>query len=271
MKYSENQGLGKKERVFLSKLLRDTKNTIVAKQAAEIWQVNETQAAKRLALFNKKGWLERIHQGVYIPVPLESLTSDIIPEEPFSIAAELFEPCYIGGVNAVNYWSLTEQLFKTVTVMTQRLVQDRKPVIAGTEFLLHTLKSRYFYGLKTVWLSNVKVKISDPSRTLVDMLMFPKYCGGINFIAEVLNNYCNSDMKSIDTLISYLEQSKNGAALKRLGFLLELNIPEEKQLINYCSNNLTTGYAKLNPEQSCEKLITRWRLWVPESWKEKIK
>lgn len=63
---------------------------------------------------------------------------------PFAIAAELFAPCYIGGVNAANYWDLAEQLFRTVTVMTQKVVQDRKPIIAGTEFIIHTLKSRYF-------------------------------------------------------------------------------------------------------------------------------
>jgi predicted transcriptional regulator of viral defense system len=274
MKYSNNQllaGIGKKERIFLSELLRSTKNIIVVKQAAEIWQISEVQAAKRLAYLKKKGWLERVRQGVYIPVPLDSLTSAVVPEEPFAIAAELFAPCYIGGMNAANYWDLTEQLFRTITVMTERPVQNRKPIIAGTEFLIHTLKPRYFYGLKTIWLSDIKVKISDPSRTLVDMLMFPEYCGGIRFIADVLNNYFHSQMKDIDKLVNYLKQGKNGAALKRLGFLLELNIPEEKYLISYCANNLTTGYAKLNPGQICEKLVTRWRIWVPMSWKDKIK
>ncbi|MDP1615139.1 MAG: hypothetical protein Q8L68_05015, partial [Methylococcales bacterium] len=138
MNYSKNKplaGLGKRERIFLSELLRNTKNTIVAKQASEIWKISKVQAAKRLALFHKKGWLERIRQGVYIPVPLDSLSSDVVPEEPFAIAAELFAPCYIGGVNAANYWDLTEQLFRTVTVMTQKVVQDRKPIIAGTEFI----------------------------------------------------------------------------------------------------------------------------------------
>lgn len=272
MKYSENTlgGLGKEERAALSALLRVIKITITPGQAAEIWQLNEVQAAKRLASYSKKGWLERIRQGVYIPVPLDSLTSDVIPEEPFAVAAELFSPCYIGGVNAANYWDLTEQLFRTVTVMTEKTIQNRKPVIAGNEYILHTLKSRYFYGLKTVWLAGVKVKVSDPSRTLVDMFMFPDFCGGLRFIVDVLGNYLSSDMKNIDQLIQYLSKSQNGAALKRLGFILELKFPEEQQLIEYCAQNLTAGYAKINPDQSCEKLITRWRVWIPKSWKERM-
>lgn len=272
MKYSEDNslgGLGKQERAFLSVLLRETKTTITPSQAAIIWQINEVQAAKRLASYNQKGWLERIRQGVYMPVPLDSLTSDVVPEEPFAIAAELFSPCYIGGLNAANYWDLTEQLFRTVTVMTEKMVQNRKPVIAGTEYILHTLNPKYFYGLKTVWLAGVKVKISDPTRTLVDMLIFPDFCGGSRFVVDVLGDYLRSDMKNIDQFIEYLGKSKNGAALKRLGFILELNFPEEQRLIEYCSQNLTTGYAKLNPAQPCEKLITRWRVWVPESWKER--
>ena len=273
MEYSKNMplgGLGKLERASLSVLLRNTNTTITPRQAAEIWQLNPVQAAKRLAWYKQKGWLQRIRQGVYIPVPLVSLSSDVVPEEPFAIAAQLFSPCYIGGVNAANYWDLTEQLFRTVTVMTEKMIQNRKPVIAGTEFILHTLKPKYFYGLKTVWLASVKVKISDPTRTLVDMLMFPDFCGGLRFIIDVLANYFQSDMKNIDQLIEYLDKAQNGAALKRLGFLLELNFAEEKRLIEYCAQNLTTGYAKLNPTQSCEKLVTRWRIWVPEAWKDKF-
>lgn len=273
MKYSKKNilaGLGKLERASLSQLWRDTKTTITSKQAAEIWQLNPVQAAKRLAWFNKKGWLERIRQGVYIAVPLDSLTSDIVPEEPFVIATQVFSPCYIGGVNAANYWDLTEQLFRTVTVMTEKIVINRKPILADTEYILHTLKPQYFYGLKTVWLEGVKVKISDPTRTLVDMLMFPNFCGGLGFIVDVLSNYLKSDMKNIELFIEYLKKASNGAALKRLGFLLELKFPEEQGLIKYCAQNLTTGYAKLYPAQPCEKLVTKWRVWVPESWKERV-
>lgn len=273
MKYSLNTplgGLGKIERASLSALLRNTNATITSNQAAEIWQLDQTQASKRLALYNQKGWLKRIRQGTYISVPLASLSSNIVPEEPFAIATQLFSPCYIGGVNAANYWDLTEQLFRTVTVMTEKMLQNRKPIIAGTEYILHTLQPKYFYGLKTVWLAGVKIKISDPTRTLVDMLMFPDFCGGLRFIVDVLENYFNSDMKNIDQFIEYLDKANNGAALKRLGFLLETSFSVEQRLMEYCAKNLTTGYTKLNPVQPCEKLVTRWRVWVPESWKKKI-
>jgi len=79
--------------------------------------------------------------------------------------------------------------------------------------IVHTLKPKYFYGLKTVWLDGIKVKISDPTRTLVDMLMFPEFCGGLRFIIEVLENYFKSNTRNIDQFIEYLQRAKNGAAL----------------------------------------------------------
>jgi predicted transcriptional regulator of viral defense system len=102
------------------------------------------------------------------------------------------------------------------------------------------------------------------------MLMFPNFCGGLRFIVDVLRNYLQSDMKNNDQFIEYLSKSQNGAALKRLGFILEHNFSEEQKLIEYCAKNLTTGYAKLNPTQACEKLVTHWRVWVPNAWKDNM-
>ena len=270
MKYSDESqisGLGKLERKRLSKLLRNTQATISVSEAACIWKMDRSHAAKILSIYNKKGWLKRIASGIYMSVPLRSQTSDIVPEEPFAITEKLFSPCYIGGVNAANYWDLTEQIFRTITVMTEKLVIKRTQKIAGIEYILHTLKPRYFFGLKSVWFNDVKVKISDPTRTMVDMLMFPSFCGEIRFIEEVLNNYLNSKYKDIDLFVEYLKKANNGAAIKRLGFLLEVNSSKENQLIDYCKNNLTSGYAKLSPSLKCSKLITKWHLWVPENWK----
>ncbi len=273
MKYSnqaQNLGLGQLERQRLSELLRNTKVAITVIQAAKVWGMDRSQAAKILSSYNKKGWLKRIARGVYISVPLSSKSPDVVPEEPFAVAEKLFSPCYIGGVNAANYWDLTEQIFRSITVMTEKLVTNRTQEIAGIEYQLHTLKPEYFFGLKSVWLSDVKVKISDPTRTLVDMLMFPKFCGGIRFIEDVLINYFNSDYKDSDLFIDYLKTANNGAAVKRLGFLLEVNFPDETKLIDFCMKNLTAGYIKLAPSLDCPRLISRWRLWVPERWKGKL-
>lgn len=272
MKYTNQDlpaGLGKTERERLSKLLRGTQVTILVAEAANILNMEPEAVVKLLSWYAKKGWLKRIRQGVYLPVALESPTSDIILEEPFVIAEKLFSPCYIGGMNAANFWGLTEQLFRTITVMTQKPVKKRNPNIAGTEYVIHTIKPQYFFGLKSHWFNDVKVQISDPTRTIVDMAIFPQFCGGLRFVSDVFQSYIKSKHKDIDLLIEYLDKAKNGAAIKRIGFLAEKFFSDEENLINYCLVNLTKGYIKLAPNIDCPRLIRRWRLGVPNNWKEK--
>lgn len=265
---SDPKGLGKKEGHKYSALLRQTKGTISVAQAEKTLDLTNNRAAMLLARFAKKGWLKRISYGVYIPVPPESPTSDIVAEEPFVIAQKLYDPCYIGGMNAANYWDLTEQIFQTITVMTQKKVRDRQPEIAGAQYIIHSIKPSYFFGLKSIWFDNVKVSISDPTRTIVDMMLFPQFCGGLTFISDVLQSYFNSKYKDVELLVQYLEKAQNGAAIKRLGFLVEKYYPDEEQLINYCLNNITKGYSKILPTIKCDSLIRRCNLWVPTHWKE---
>lgn len=266
MKYT--MGLGKLEREQYAALLRGCKVTISVAEAAQILDLEPNKAAMLLARLARKGWLNRIAYGVYIQVPVESSTGDSIAEDPFVIAEKLFSPCYIAGMNAANYWGLTEQLFRTITVMTQKPVRDTTPTIAGSDYVIHSIKPLYFFGLETVWIDNVKVKISDPSRTLVDMAMFPKFCGGTRFFADVLESYYHSEAKDFDLVVQYLKMAQNGAAIKRLGFLIEKYFPKEEKFIDYCLKNLTKGYIKLSSGIECPRLIKRWRLWVPENWKE---
>jgi predicted transcriptional regulator of viral defense system len=83
----------------------------------------------------------------------------------------------------------------------------------------------------------------------------------------MLENYLRSENKNLEQLIEYCEKLGNGAVFKRLGFLLEKIAPDETKAIEECYKRLTTGNAKLDPKLINVKLITRWRLWVPEKWK----
>ncbi len=105
-------------------------------------------AAKMLARWAKKGWLSRVRRGIYVPIPLESRTTDVPLEEPWIIAERLFAPCYIGGWSAAEYWNLTEQIFRTVVVMTLQKPRDRPPNIKGTNFLIRTVSENALFGVK---------------------------------------------------------------------------------------------------------------------------
>lgn len=259
-------GLGKEDRKRLSAIVRETKGTISVKEAADILKVSSTDAAKMLSRWAKKGWLSRVRRGIYILVPLESSTPDVPLEDLWAIAERLFSPCYIGGWSAAEYWDLTEQVFRTTVVMTTQKPRDRSPVIKGASFMLRTISEKALFGMKPVWRGRVKVSVSDPSRTIVDMLSDPKLGGGIRSTVDMFLNYLKSENSDIELLIGYAKRLGNGAVFKRLGFLLERFAPDQKSSINECRSQLTKGNVKLDPALKVNKLVTRWRLWVPESW-----
>ncbi|MEI9476184.1 MAG: type IV toxin-antitoxin system AbiEi family antitoxin domain-containing protein [Deltaproteobacteria bacterium] len=256
-------GLGKIDRERLAKLIRGTKGTISVPEAAKILRVTPSDVSKMLSRWTGKGWLSRVRRSLYIPVPLESRTADVPLEDPWIVAERLYSPCYIGGWSAAEYWGLTEQIFRTIVVMTVQKPRDRKPVIKGTTFLLRTVSEKAMFGLKPVWRGQVKVSVSDSTRTILDMLSDPQLGGGIRPTSDMFKNYLKSKNKNMDLLIEYADRLGNGAVFKRLGFLLEQFAKDEQSAIDLCRAKLTKGNARLDPKITAGKLITRWRLWIP--------
>jgi predicted transcriptional regulator of viral defense system len=259
-------GIGKLSRERLAEVLRAIKGTASVSQVAEILGVSSTEAAKILSRWHEKGWVSRVKRGLYVPVPLEASSADEPLEDTWMIADKLYAPCYIGGWSAAEFWDLTEQIFRTTIVMTRQAPRDRNPVIKGARFLLCTVSDMKMFGLKPVWRGQVKVSVSDPTRTILDMLADPRLGGGIRSVQDMLLNYLHSDVKNLDLLVDYADRLGNGAVFKRLGFLLERNASDEKAAMEKCAQRLTKGNTRIDPKLKAERLVSRWRLWLPESW-----
>ena len=133
--------------------------------------------------------------------------------------------------------------------------------------MIRTVSEKAMFGLKPIWRGRVKISVSDPTRTIIDMLGNPELGGGIRSVKDMLVNYLNSGAKNLELLIEYADRLQNGAVFKRLGYLLETLEPDAQKAIDQCRLKLTAGYAKLDPKLNNKNLITRWRLWVPENWK----
>lgn len=259
-------GLGKKARKRLSKVLRGMTGTISVSRAASILDLPPDKTAKLLCRWSEQGWISRVKRGVYVPVPLEAASPDVALEDSWAIAEKLFAPCYIGGWSAAEHWGLTEQIFRTIIVMTTQKPRNRRPNIKGTDFLLRTVSPKTMFGLNPVWRGQVKVAVSDPARTIVDMLDDPRLGGGMRPIVDILPNYLKSGTEGSVRLVGYAKRLGNSAVFKRLGFLLESVAPEETEAIKSCLLNMKTGNVKLDPALESGRLVTRWRLWVPKNW-----
>jgi len=259
-------GLGKESRNRLARVMRETKGTVSVRQVADILQWAPDKAAKMLSRWATQGWVSRVQRGLYVFIPIEARSTDIALEDPWIVADQLFSPCYIGGWSAAEYWELTEQIFRTIVVMTTRKPRNRKPVIKGSSFLLRTIPENALFGMKPVWRGQVKVKVSDPTRTVLDMLNNPALGGGLRPMVDVFSTYMASKDKDADLLIKYAVRLGNGAVFKRLGFIATRYVPREQALIESCRTRLTKGNAKVDPSMPADKLITAWNLWVPANW-----
>ena len=253
-------------RARLAAVLRATKDVVTIDAAAQTLGLDRSAAAKLLSRWREQGWLRRIGQGLYVPVPLDLASSEQVVEDPWVLVPILFGQCYIGGWTAAHHWELTEQLFNQTVVFTTRRIGEKNVTAQGVVFLLHHAAKKRLFGLKQVWRGTTRVNISDPARTLIDMLAMPDTGGGIDHVAECVAAYLTTPGSDRALLIRYAEQFGNGAVFKRLGFLAQTRLHDE-ELAAACRERLTQGYARLDPALPCPQLVTAWRLWVPERWK----
>lgn len=261
-------GINKNNRGKLALLIRNVKGLITVRDAARILGIPNKAASVILTHFVDNGWLARIKQGVYTEIPIEASIPEAVIEDSWAITEKLFAPCYVGGWSALEYWGLTEQVFTTTLVFTSTKIRNLSPEIKGAKFLLRVVYPENFFGLKVVWRNNGKIQVSDPSRTMVDILSDPGLAGGIRPVMDALKNYLGSKYNNQELLTQYASKLGNKAVFKRLGFLLEYLDSKEEILITACKNNLSAGNAKLDPALGADALVTRWKLFIPENWRK---
>lgn len=225
-----------------------------------------TDAAKLLARWVGQGWLVRIRRGLYAPVPLEATSSEQVLSNPWVLVEQVFAPGYVGGWSAAEHWNLTEQIFRGICVLTAKPVRRKQQILQGVTFIVRHIQPTAIFGTRTVWEGKTKVQVSDPHKTIIDILSDPSLGGGITHVEACIREYLGSSDADLKTLIAYGDRLKNGAVFKRLGFLLSRSPKPDRAAIDACSQRLSKGNAKLDPALPGGRLMTRWRLWVPRGW-----
>jgi predicted transcriptional regulator of viral defense system len=163
------------------------------------------------------------------------------------VANEVWNPCYFTGWTAASHWSLTEQVFRTTVLKTAQRVRSSRERLLDSEYLLsHVGGDELEWGLESVWHEEVRLKIADPARTVVDILDEPRLAGGIRHAAEILDTYL--DEHDPLSLVGYGDRLGNRTVFKRLGYLVEALGREELELLAECHDRLSAGIAQLDPD-----------------------
>lgn len=260
--------LGKKERAQFSQILRANLPTITPGNVAQVLEISRVRATLFLTTLAKKGWLSRVKRGVYVPVSVQSDSANVMVDEPWVLAKEIFDPCYIGGWSAAEHWGLTEQIFNSAMIFTTKKVHKRESHLNGATFVIKTVKKERFFGLKNIWQGDKKVLISDPTRTVVDAFNDPAVVGGIRMATDILSNYFRSEHKNQDTLFEYGQQINNTAFFKRVGFCLEKERLCDSTYLEKCRSQIKSGYSQLDSSVKGTRLVTSWGLWISKEWEQ---
>jgi len=249
----------------LSQVLQHAGDIVRIEDAEKALQLQRLDASKLLARWAGQGWLRRVGAGAYAPVPLDSLQSEQVLGDPWVLIPVLFAPAYVGGRTAAEYWDLTEQIFRDIVVYTARATRAKTQVRHGTIFTLKQCAESQQFGTKIIWREKTRVHVSDVHRTIIDMLADPSVGGGIQHVEDCFGQYLKRPDADWKLLLSYATRLDNGAVFKRLGFLAERkNLPAT--VLDECRKALTKGNVKLDPSMQCPRLVTRWRLFVPDTW-----
>ncbi|MFN5588690.1 MAG: type IV toxin-antitoxin system AbiEi family antitoxin domain-containing protein [Holosporales bacterium] len=249
----------------ISRLLREAGDVILLERAAAILDLSPVATAKTLARWCQQGWLTRVKHGMYAPVPIEAIDTNQALEDAWVFIPALFKQAYIAGWSAAEHWDLTEQIFNDLCVFTADPVAKRHQNIHTVSLMVAHRAAESHFGTKTVWKKNKKILVSDPSKTIVDILATPWAGGGIQHVIDCFRAYCRHELYQEKTLIDYAVRLDNGAVFKRLGFLASQILGEDHPVTSICSKNLTQGKVQIDPSHKGNRLITAWQLFVPET------
>ncbi|MBX3323903.1 MAG: type IV toxin-antitoxin system AbiEi family antitoxin domain-containing protein [Phycisphaeraceae bacterium] len=255
-------GIESNNRDLLERLHRSFEGPFTPADAAAVLSLEQPRARRLLAYLASRGWLSRVRRGLYTTVPLGATSPSDWREDPWIVAASTFAPCYIGGWSACEHWGLTEQVFRDIVVITARAVRSTMQTVQGTPFLIKQRAEQLHFGTRTIWRNRLRLLVSDPSRTVADILDDPSLGGGLRHITEVIGEYLDGEHRDTDTLLKYLERQGNRTAFKRLGYILETTRREPK-FAELCRERISTGLSALDPSVKRKGTISkRWNLRV---------
>lgn len=260
-------GIGPRYRDYVERLHRDGGATFGAKEAARILGLDQPDAARLLGYLARRGWLSRVRRGLYVTVPLDARRSGEWIEDPWIVADSIYRPCYIGGWSACEHWNFTEQLFRTLLVVTGRSVRRTEVSYPGAQLHVTSRSPDMIFGTVGVWRNSTRVNVSDPSRTIIDILDDPRLGGGLRHSADALHEYLLSEHRDDALLLGYGDRLGNRTIFKRLGYLLDhREAPaglDADSLISACLDRRSTGLTTLDPANTSHgRIVRRWGLRV---------
>ena len=198
-------------------------------------KIKRTKAYNIIKSLKKKNAIKKIKNGLF------SFT-DV---NEFTLATSIHFPSYISFWSALNYYGFTDNMPIKIFLATTKFSKEIN------DFRYITISKKRFFG----YIKINELVIAEKEKAIIDSLLFPKYSGGIKEISKSIK----TALKEIDIkkLIKYAEKVQSKAVLRRLGFILELNGYNLKNI----KRKIGKGYELLDPNlKRKNNLNNKWLL-----------
>ncbi len=166
------QSLSTRESRLLTRLAGAGHQIISVDDIETTLEVPPNTAREIASRLTEKGWLDQLFPGTYLIIPLTAGEEAVYTTHEYLIAAHVAEPMYIGYYSALSHHGLTEQVPRTVYVVTPTRAQSRE--IHGVPYRVTTVTERKFFGFESTSIEGTTVQVSDLEKTLVDCADHPE-------------------------------------------------------------------------------------------------
>ena len=220
---------------------------------------------KYLRKLVREGRLLRIRKGLYAARnPYDPYQS---PPNKYLVGSKIRENYYLGYHTALELLGVGHSVHNGCYIA----------ILQTHPFRPFEMESVHFQGVLsrdidteviTVELNNEPVRLSNPSRTFVEVLLRPELAGGYEEIILCLNGLGGVELKSI---LKVLDIYKNDNLTRKLGFVLERLSTTSPYYDSITDNDLEKIEARIGDgllyidKGASNTLIKRWKLYVPQT------
>ncbi|WP_406825564.1 type IV toxin-antitoxin system AbiEi family antitoxin [Pedobacter sp. KACC 23697] len=212
---------------------------------------------KALQRLKKKKEIALIRNGFYVVITPEYRLKGILPPSLFvsELMKFLEKEYYVGLLNAAAYYGAAHQQPQSFSVITM------KPTLRNINN--DNLKINFY--IKKEWaksdivqkkVDTGYIKVSSPELTALDLVNYFEQAGGLNRVATVLEELCESI--DADKMLDIAKRYSPVTAVQRLGFLLEeiLNIRDLTEPIKDYLKTVNYFPILLRPQKEKPEMVT---------------
>jgi predicted transcriptional regulator of viral defense system len=182
-------------------------------------RISEEALSRACHRLVEKKRLLMVRRGFYVIVPLEYRSSGTIPASWFidGLMKYVERPYYVACLTAAAHYGAAHQRPQVFHVITDGVIPSMN--VGGLRIAFFMKSSMSSAAVAKVKTPTGFMKVSAPATTALDLVRFEQRLGGLNRVAEVLQEL--ADKITADALLAAAYAEKKMTYVQRLGHILD--------------------------------------------------